>query len=203
MSDCLKNKRYGIFGGSFDPPHIAHALAVLYALIKEDLNKVIIVPCLKHPFDKCLAPYKNRIEMCRIAFDKLHNGVEISEIEGEQGGISYTINTILCLKNRYPDADFKLIIGSDILNETHKWKDFDRIKKEVSFLILPRPPIDLKPACSQTTTQEPLINLPGSPYFLPDISATQIRGLIKQGKDISEYVCPEIAEYISKNKLYI
>ncbi len=179
-------KKWGIFGGSFDPPHVAHLMAAVYAIETIPLEKILIIPCSSHPFNKNISDFKHRLEMCKIAFNILSDYIEISDIENKIGGISYTIDTILILKKRYADVEFSLIIGSDILPETNKWKDFDRIKKETSLFILPRP------GNSNSSAS----------FILPDISSTQIRKLRNKNEKITGLVPYLIEQYIINNNLY-
>jgi len=189
------NQRWGVFGGSFDPPHLAHLLGVLYALEATNLHRVLIIPCYIHPFQKELTPFYHRVEMCKLAFGRLKDFVEISEIEKGIEGINYTIDTIIRLKQNYPSVNFHLIIGSDILDETSKWKDFERIRKEAPLIILPRPSFN-------KVNSKYLEGFSLPPFFLPDINATTIRNLIKSGESVSQFLSPAVAEYIQKNNIY-
>ena len=96
----------GIFGGSFNPPHMGHVLACHYALLRWNLKKVIVVPSHAHPFGKPLPPFNDRLAMCRLAFGHLGANVEISEIEQEMEGISYTIDVVRKLVHLHPRRKF-------------------------------------------------------------------------------------------------
>lgn len=196
----IQKKRWGIFGGSFDPPHIAHTLGILYALELARIEKLLIIPCLKHPFQKDISSYEHRFNMCKIAFEIFSRYVEISDIEKERQETSYTIDTVLILKEKYPNVDFVLIIGSDILPDTPKWKNFDRVKKEVSIFVLPRPNIK---NIEDPTLTEIIQQYPQPNFMLPDISSTQIRNLIKQNQPVLKYISKDVWEYIKENNLYI
>ena len=93
----------GILGGSFDPPHFGHIFLCHYALESTEIKKVLIVPCFNHPFNKSLSTFEHRFNMCKLAFEIFGNSVEVTDIEKELGGISYSINTIKHLKNTRPD----------------------------------------------------------------------------------------------------
>lgn len=180
--------KIGIFGGAFDPPHIAHTLSCLYALETSDIEQIWVIPCYKHAFAKDLTGYSHRVEMCRIAMKCFGDKVIISEIESERTEISYTIDTLKILKERNPQDTFTLIIGTDILAEIDKWKDFDKIKEIAEVLVLPRP-IDKN-------------NLSEENFFMPNISSRMIRELLKNNKDSSQFLSKKVLQYIKENHLY-
>ncbi|HEX9294516.1 MAG TPA: nicotinate (nicotinamide) nucleotide adenylyltransferase, partial [Polyangiaceae bacterium] len=74
-----------LFGGSFNPPHVAHVLAVAYVLATQDADRVIVIPCYRHPFRKDLAPFEHRFAMCELAMGWLPR-TSISAVEQELGG---------------------------------------------------------------------------------------------------------------------
>ena len=178
----------GIFGGAFDPPHIAHTLSCLYAIETSDIEQIWVMPCFKHPFEKNLSDFPLRIMMCTIAMRPLKDNVIVSEEEAELGDISYTIDTIRALIDRYPEHIFSLIIGSDILLETDTWKEFDHIERLVNIVEIPRP---LKNAPNNHHT-----------FYMPDISSTMIRNDIRAGKDVSAFLSRGVYDFIKKHKLY-
>jgi nicotinate-nucleotide adenylyltransferase len=184
--------KIGIFGGTFDPPHLSHTLACHYVLETSDLDKILVIPCYQHPFSKPTAPFEDRLEMCRLAMRLLRGRVEVSAIESEIGGVSYTIDTVRELKSRHPDALFELIIGSDILKETAKWKDFEELKRMVTLRILPRIGLD---ASQQTPEREP--------FFLPDISSTMVREKLKRRESVDQYLARSVIDYIAHKRLYL
>src|SRR4051812_6330106 len=105
--------RIALFGGSFNPPHVAHQLACAYVLAtaRPHVDELWMVPTFKHPFDKQLAPYADRVAMCELAarpFDR----VTVSRIEEELGGDSFTLRTVEELKRRHPRDQFALVIGA-------------------------------------------------------------------------------------------
>src|SRR5678816_1236754 len=93
--------RVAIFGGSFNPPHVAHMLAVVYALSTQQIERVLVVPVFQHPFAKELAPFEDRLAMARLALGWLPR-TEVSTIERELGGESRTLRTIEALADRHP-----------------------------------------------------------------------------------------------------
>ena len=115
-----------IFGGSFNPPHVAHVLAAVYVLSTEPVDEVLVVPVYKHPFSKELASFEDRLEMCRMAFSWIPR-VVVSAVERELDGESLTLRTIEHLANVHPDWSMRLLLGADVSADLPKWHRFDRI----------------------------------------------------------------------------
>lgn len=178
----------GIFGGSFDPPHIVHTFSCLYILETTDVEQIWVIPCYKHPFQKYRTDYHHRIEMCKIAMQPLCDKVLISDIESQREDISYTIDTVKILLEQYPEHSFSLILGTDVIMETDKWKNFDGIAHLVRILELPRP---IKGALK-----------PADAFLMPDISSTIILEHLKVGQDVSQYLSKGVLSYIKNNNLY-
>ncbi len=183
--------KIGIFGGTFDPPHLSHVLACHYVLETSGLDKILVIPCYQHPFEKPTAPFEDRMEICRLAMRQLHPRVEVSPIEGEIRKVSYTIDTVRELRRRHPDASFELIIGSDVLKETTKWKEFELLKTLVTLRILPR-------LCEETVPD--LAN--PEKFFLPDISSSMVREKLKRGEPVDQYLSHSVIDYIHRKGLY-
>jgi nicotinate-nucleotide adenylyltransferase len=130
--------RIAIFGGSFDPIHVAHVAIVENALSKLDIDKLIIVPTYLNPFKNSfnLNP-KTRFELLKKVFHKFEN-VEISDYEINQQKASYSIDTVNYLKDLYKPSKIYLIIGEDNIKNLDKWYKFDELKKLVEFVVASR-----------------------------------------------------------------
>lgn len=118
--------RVAVFGGSFDPPHVGHVLAVAHALATAPIDHVLVVPCFQHPFAKDLAPFAARLRMTELAFGDLRR-VSVSRVEEELGGESRTLRTLEHLAGTHPGWQLRLLVGTDILADAPKWHAFDRI----------------------------------------------------------------------------
>lgn len=174
-------RRIGIFGGSFNPPHKGHSEIIRWLFMKGQVDEVWAVPCFQHPLGKELAPFDDRISMCRLAFSKLHLPVSVNDVEKALGGASRTLRTIEHLLDLNPDKRFFLITGGDLEAQSEQWYRFDKLKALVDFIRIPRGP--------------------GSP--IPDISSTMIREAIAQkGSSWRDKVEPEVAIYIVTKALY-
>ena len=116
-------KSVAIYGGSFDPPHIAHVLAAVYALKVGGFEEILVVPVFEHAFQKQLTPFQHRLRLCELAFEGLA-GVVVSSLEQELPTPSRTLNTLERLQVLHPDWAMRLLVGSDVLTETAKWHAF-------------------------------------------------------------------------------
>ncbi|HEX3345330.1 MAG TPA: nicotinate-nicotinamide nucleotide adenylyltransferase [Polyangiaceae bacterium] len=157
--------KVAVFGGSFNPPHVAHVLACALVLSVEDVDRVLVVPAYRHPFAKPLAPYDDRVAMCELGMGRLA-GVEVSRVEEELGGESRTLRTLEHLAATHGDWRLRLVIGADILAETPKWFGFDAITRLAPPLVLARAGVEA----------------PGAgPPLLPEVSSTKVRAAIARG----------------------
>jgi nicotinate-nucleotide adenylyltransferase len=173
-------KRIGIFGGSFNPPQKGHVEICRHLLSKNLVDQIWVVPCFKHPYDKKLAPFADRVTMCRFAFTEFFGQVKISDAEKVLGGMSYTIKTLEYFKEHYPDNKYFLILGSDTAEEAPYWKDADKISALAKIIAVPR----------------------GFGSFIPNVSSTDVREAIKIGRKFSDMVTKEVAVYIVTHGLY-
>ncbi len=151
-----------LFGGSFNPPHVGHVLAVAYVLSTERVERVVVVPVFEHALGKHLAPFEHRVEMAVRAFGWLPR-VEVCSIEARLGAPSRTLGTIQALQAEHPDWDLRLMVGSDILGEIHQWQAFEEIERRAPPLVLPR-------AGAATPSD--------TPQLLPEVSSTEVRALL-------------------------
>lgn len=172
----------GVLGGSFNPPHLGHILLCFYAFACSDIERVIVVPCYKHPFGKKLIDFKHRLEMCRVAFEQFP-GIRVSDIERKLGAVSKTIITLDALSRRYKNDRISLIIGSDIRRQLNKWYRIDELKKKYQMIVVPR---------GKRSTA----------MYIPDIKSSSIRDRISKQQGVSGYLTPSVLSYIKKKRLY-
>ncbi len=161
----MPNSTAAVFGGSFNPPHVGHVLAVAYVRAVYNLDEVLVIPVYDHAFDKALAPFEQRLAMARLAMAGLA-GVTVSDIERRLGGESRTLYTIEALMRQAPHRALRLVVGADVLAVRHKWHRFDRIQQLA-------PPIVLGRAG---------VNHPEAPAaLLPHVSSSQVRAMLAAG----------------------
>ena len=176
------------YGGSFNPPHVAHVLACAYLLSATEVERVLVVPVYRHAFDKPLAPFEHRVEMCRRAVGWLP-GVEVSDVESGLATPSLTLRTLEHLAGQHPDWSLRLVIGSDVLFEARKWHAFDQICQLAPPLVLGR--------VGFPHPEAPVA-------VLPEVSSTRIRELAAEGahRELGYLLPRSVLEYVEQHELY-
>jgi len=198
--------KIGIMGGTFDPIHIGHLILAERVRDSKELDQVIFIPTGVNPLkkDKNISSSVHRLEMLRLAIES-NPYFSISTIEIERGGLSYTIDTLRALRVKYKDDDLYFIIGSDIIFQLEKWKDFKELFKLCKFILVDRPGNEYKEIDEKI--QEININyqLSFERITLPlmDISSSDIRNRVKSKKSIKYLVPTNVEDYIKKHKLYL
>jgi nicotinate-nucleotide adenylyltransferase len=182
-----------IYGGSFDPPHIAHLFTASYVLATGGFARLLVVPVFEHAFPKPLAPFEHRVAMCRLCFAGLRD-VEVSDIEASLPRPSYTERTLERIAREHPDWRLRFVMGSDALADTSKWHDYEGVAR-------------LAPPFVVTRRGHELAG--GGPALLPEVSSTRIRSLVANGSkrsesesELSALVPDKVLSYIEKNALY-
>jgi len=175
-----------VFGGSFNPPHVGHVLAVAYVLSTYDVERVVVVPAHKHPFGKPLASFDDRVRMCELAMAPLPRA-EVSRIEETLDGL--TLHTLEALRAAHGEWNLRLVMGADVLLESDKWFRFDEVRKLAPPIVLGRAGI--------TSPDAPI-------PLLPELSSTHVRELAAaKAWDALEPIVPRaVASYLRKRGLY-
>jgi nicotinate-nucleotide adenylyltransferase len=175
-----------IFGGSFNPPHVAHVLAVAYVLSTSDVDRVLVVPSHKHPFGKPLAPFDDRVRMCELALEPMPRA-SVSRIEAGLDGL--TLHTLEALRRENPEVDLRLVMGADLLLESDKWFRFDDVRKLAPPIVLGRAGVTAKGA---------------PPALLPEISSTRVRELVaaRAWDELAPLVPRSVLEHVRSRGLY-
>jgi nicotinate-nucleotide adenylyltransferase len=130
--------RVAILGGSFNPPHVAHILAVTWVLATRPVDEVWLMPVGEHAFGKRLVSYAHREAMVRLALGPLGPRAQVTDIERRLAGPSRTVDSLQALQRERPECRFSLIIGADILAERHAWKAWDVLERDFGFHLLGR-----------------------------------------------------------------
>ena len=192
--------RVAVYGGSFNPPHLGHVLGVVYALSTAPIDEVLVVPVYRHPFAKHLAPYADRVAMCRLALGWIPR-VTISTVEEELGGESLTLRTLEHLAATRPGWALRLLVGSDVLADVPKWHRWDRISALAPPLVLGRAGA---PAAEAVVSWVGGLDAPPDPPMLPRVSSTEIRAALAEGRldAVRGLVPAKVLEHIAAARLY-
>ena len=215
-------KRVGLFGGSFNPVHIGHLRAAEEIKEMLQLDKVIFIPTSVHPLkgSKNVPDGRKRYRMLKIA-TRDNPDFEVSEIELERGGASYTIDTLKYFSKKYKSREFYFILGSENLSGIEKWKDYQDLFEYSNFVVMKRPGMrSMKGKSAIPSKLRRMFVLKKSdedlPYFQHKssnkliflnirgirISSTKVRKLIKDKKSVRYFIPNSLYTYIMKNNLY-
>ena len=200
-----------IFGGSFDPPTMAHRVLPMRAAQCLGANRVIYIPAAVSPHKLDTPPLDSahRLAMLTLAIEGL-DGAEINRIELERAGPSYMIDTVRALREEIDDASpLRLLIGDDQAVSFHRWKDWDPIIGLAEPLVLPR--LYATPeAFSEALRGEGIWTDEDIPYWLSwrldlpimDVEATVIRDRLGRSEAVDDLLSDSVRAYIETNGLY-
>lgn len=190
--------RIGIFGGTFDPMHKGHLIIINEFINKWLLDRVLIVPAYVSPHkinENTLFPADIRLEIIKKSIAD-NQSISVDDFEISKPTPSYTINTINHIEKKYPDSNLYLLIGTDQLKNFHNWHKYEIILKKVWIIVANR------------HTEDKIINenikyLELNNEYI-DISATDIRNIIKNNGDLTEWIHPNaistIKNYLQSNE---
>ncbi|HAE92358.1 nicotinate-nucleotide adenylyltransferase [Tissierella praeacuta] len=196
--------KIGVMGGTFDPIHNGHLIGAEYVRTSLNLDKLIFIPSGNHPFknNKNISEPNKRMDMISLAIGS-NKYFELSPIEINRMGITYTIDTIMELRREYREDEIYFIIGSDILFELEKWKGFEELISLCKFILLYRSGQEdsiNKKIKDLKISYNIKIEKVKSPLI--EISSTEIRNRIKNRLSIKYLVPESVEEYIFKYNLY-
>jgi nicotinate-nucleotide adenylyltransferase len=190
------SKRVGILGGSFNPPHVGHALLAHTLLSTEPIDALWVIPVAEHPFGKDAVSFEHRKAMCELAFRHLGNRVEILEIERTLPKPSYTVQTLAALLQAHPGIELTLIIGSDIIPELPRWREPERLPSLAKIVCFPRQ------GAAEIVPPEDIPMKFHKGFALPEVSSTEIRGAAHTDA-VEGLLDLQVLDYIRTHKLYV
>ena len=182
-----------IFGGSFDPPHLAHIKMVDHIIA--DCDKLYIFPVKQSPnkVNGAVATSDQRFQMCQLSFQWISPKIEVSNFELNSPSPSYTINTVRWILNLFPECELSIIIGEDQGEKLDVWHEFQALQKLVKFICFSRNDFEVNSE----------IQLEYIHNFNHEISSTEFRSGLNHGMGkVKSMLHPQVFEYILKNKLY-
>lgn len=188
----------GLFGGSFNPPHIAHLVVAEIAQDQFGLEEVWWIPNATppHKSDDELAMVEHRLAMTRQAVAD-NPTFRLCDIEVQRAGVSYTVETIRALQDRHPETDFGLLIGSDSLDHFENWHRPDEIAERVPLVVYKRPGVIKQAAAPRFANHVHFVSAP-----VMEVSGTEVRARRRAGRSIRYLVPTAVRTYIEDNDLY-
>ncbi|WP_454803483.1 nicotinate (nicotinamide) nucleotide adenylyltransferase [Mucilaginibacter phyllosphaerae] len=188
--------KIGLLFGSFNPIHIGHLIIANYMANYTALDKVWLVVSPQNPLKKYgdLINTYDRLEMAKLATDNATN-IQVSDVELKLPQPSYTIDTLAHLKEKYPEHEFALIMGSDNLVTLPKWKNYRLILRDYQIFVYPRPGYE-----NAELASNPAVTITMTPQM--ELSATFIRKSIAEKKNIQYFVPDAVLKFIESKGLY-
>jgi len=210
----------GLMGGTFNPVHLAHLRIAEEARVLCGLDRVLFIPAADPPHKPLVGDvsFEQRCEMVRLAIAD-NPAFELSDIEGQREGKSYSIDTIGFIQAQCPMDKLYFIIGSDSFFEIGQWHRYAEIFHLCSLVVVERPqrpiadplkvlPVAIRGEFSYTESPCTLQHTSGNPVYIMkgrplDISSTAIRSLVVAGSPITHLVPPAVEAYIKSQRIYI
>ena len=191
-------KKICLFGGTFDPPHIGHLLVAQTTFEAENFDKIVFIPTFKTPQKNNITDIKDRLAMLRMGVTSNPN-FEISDLEIQRGGTSYTIDTIREYKSdqNYDSRELYYLIGSDSLQTFHIWKEPREILDESQVIVALRPGFRPSDISNWILRKVRFANIPRF-----EISSSTIRSRWQENKTIRYMVTQPVWEYINDHGMY-
>jgi nicotinate-nucleotide adenylyltransferase len=194
--------KVALFGGSFNPPHVAHQLVALYVLETQAVDELWFVPAFQHPFDKPLAPFSDRRQMCELATAPLAPRARVCDIEARLGGASRTLRTVKALQQAHPDITFSLVVGADLVGEIPSWHGAEELTRIVTFIVVGRTGAARTAVAGQTHEGVHGPFPTALPVAMPEVSSTAVRAALGRGDSVDGLVPRAVLDFIRSRGLY-
>lgn len=195
----------GIMGGTFDPIHCGHLYMAQECLNRFNLERVIFLPAGNPPHkQKYRVTNKyTRYEMTCLAVEG-EPKFEVSDIEIKRDGFTYTYDSLMQLKEMYPNSRFFYIIGADTLNELYSWYKIEEVAKMTRFLVVGRSniPAEVLHNAAQRVREDFGGHLVDAGFTGPEVSSTLIRKCAREKRPLKDLVPPKVEEYIIEHAVY-
>jgi nicotinate-nucleotide adenylyltransferase len=199
MDTATDTLRVGVFGGTFDPPHLGHLLVASHVQESLKLDRIILVPAATSPHkqNRSLTAAEHRLSMVRLAVAGVPH-MEVSDAEVRRGGVSYTIDTLRILRQEHPRSGLTLVIGMDNLADFGTWKDPEGILSIARIVVMTRPGYAAPQNADSFARHMQTCAVPEIA-----IASRDIRRRVCEGRSIHWMVTPEVEHYIRRHGLYL
>ena len=201
--------KIGIFGGTFDPPHLGHISVCKAFLNTIELDALYVMPAYIPPHKTVISGVNadKRFKMSEIAFSSLSNKIIVSDIEFKREGKSYTAHTLKYFKENFKDIEIYFLCGTDMILTMDMWYCPEYIFENAKIVYARREndsditqSIDLKCKKYKEKYNAEIIYLTTD---VKEMSSSEIRKAISCGNDLSKYLSKEIIDFIKENKMYV
>jgi nicotinate-nucleotide adenylyltransferase len=211
--------RVGIFGGSFNPPHMGHINSLLTVQKKAGLDKVHVVPAAQNPLNMPVEGPTNeqRLDLVKQSLNTYGKQFFVDDQELKRGGLSYTIDTVMNLRKEIDPEDLFLIIGADQFEEFSQWKDYQKILTEANLIVTTRPGWDIPQEADELPEYLKALVAEYDFNFIElktgrnvqfirlqdiQVSASEVRKLLRTGRPVEKVLPLSVESYIREHKLY-
>jgi nicotinate-nucleotide adenylyltransferase len=200
----MSRERLGIFGGTFDPPHIGHLILAAEACQQLNLDRLlwVLTPLSPLKYANDITPLDQRLSMVQLAIAD-NSDFELSRAEIDSSGPYYTLDTLHRLADENPSADIILVIGGDSLRDLPRWHrpaDLLSACREIGVMRRPGDSVDLSALERQVPGTQAKVRFVDAPLL--NISSSDIRRRIREGLPFRYYLPQSVYKYILDNKLY-
>jgi len=198
-------RRTGIFGGTFDPPHIAHLILAEEAIAALRLDRLLwlLTPVPPHKPEQQITPVEYRLAMLQTAIDD-HPRFELSRVDIDRPPPHYAADSMELIKERYPDDLLVYVMGGDSLRDLPSWYAPGRFVSACDTIAVVRRPgveVDTDTVTAQLPGIEPRLRFVDAPLL--EVSASKIRARVKDGRPFRYYLLPAVYELIQQRGLYL
>ena len=188
--------RLGVFGGTFDPPHVGHLVTAVNVRHSLGLDEVLLVVA-NDPWqkaDQVVSPAADRLALVEAAVGEVP-GLRASRIEIDRGGASYTADTLADLHEQHPGADLFLVLGSDAAAGLPTWERVDEVRERATLVVVTRP---------GSEAGRPPLGWPHEVVEVPrlDVSSTDLRARVVDGRPLEYLVTAPVVRAIRERRLY-
>ena len=196
--------RIGILGGSFDPPHVGHLLVAQDALDELALDRLLVVPAAQQPLKGGEhASAAHRLAMVQACFGGISR-IEVDPIEIDRGGLSFTVETVKVLRQRWPSATLLLLVGDDVVSTLPRWRDVTQLLSMVQLVVMHRAEDGQEAAAlGLSLGNGGAATARRMATRRVDLSSTEIRARLRDGRSIRGFVPDTVATYIATTRLYL
>ena len=197
-------ERIGIFGGTFDPPHLGHLILASEARVQLNLTRLLFVltPTPPHKLNQLISSIDDRLAMLKLALDD-ESAFELSTMEMERPGPHYTLDTLEVLGDKHPGADLILLLGGDSLHDLPTWHrpaDLVAACRQIGVIRRPGDSVELSALEKQIPGITDKVRFVDAPLL--EIASREIRRRASDGLPFRYYLLPSVYDYIIEHRLY-